>query len=255
MQSENGRPPSLSESQSKLLLDGLRMALARPGEHRLLRAGKLDGLFPSRNGAEVATHALAEGLIQTRRTEERGKSIIEWVEITPLGVEFVHRHDSPKAILRELRDTLHLTRAGLPDWLIGFERQLAEFNRHMADQLGEVTERLDRLTDRVERALRRAEAEPPTLAEQTRQLIPWGVAALAYLDRRQEMGVASAPLPEVFQALRLEGWELTLTEFQDGMRRLADLRALTFREGEAEQMDRPEFALLHQGRMCYFVQR
>src|ERR1700757_655235 len=87
------------------LLDALKSALAQPGEQRLFRSGKLTGLFPSRVGAnaEAALQALRDGLLESVRTETKGKTAIEWVRLTPRGVNFVHDHESPILVLRELR--------------------------------------------------------------------------------------------------------------------------------------------------------
>src|SRR5579872_663098 len=66
---------------TETLLEALKRGLARPGEHRLYKSGKLDGLFPGRAGAggEAAARALREGLIETARTETKGKTVIDWV--------------------------------------------------------------------------------------------------------------------------------------------------------------------------------
>ena len=87
---------------TEVLLDALKAALAAPGEHRLFRAGKLAGLFPSRAGpsADAALFALTDGLLETVRTETKGKIVTEWVKATPKAVTFVHDRDSPKAVLR-----------------------------------------------------------------------------------------------------------------------------------------------------------
>src|SRR5438093_8062267 len=102
------------------VLQALKQALAEPAEQRLYRSGKLPGLFPSRSGAsaEAAGRALREGLLEVARTETKGKTAIEWVRITPRGVDFVHDHESPVRVLEELHDTLQLTREGMPVWVL-----------------------------------------------------------------------------------------------------------------------------------------
>ena len=74
-------------TNDSLLLDALRRAVADPGDHRLFRAGKLPGLFPSRAGpsADAAKQAVATGLLEVVRTEAKGKLIAEWVRATPAG--------------------------------------------------------------------------------------------------------------------------------------------------------------------------
>src|SRR4051812_6249646 len=113
------------------LLDGLGRALAVPGEHRLFKAGKLDGLFAARTGAagEAASHALADGLLERVRIEVKGKTEIDWVRVTPRGVEYLHEPESPVRALPELRATPRASQDALPDWLEqmhGVMRQLGE---------------------------------------------------------------------------------------------------------------------------------
>ncbi len=52
----------MSDRTTELLLDALKRALAAPGEQRLYKSGKLEGLFPSRTGsaAEAAERACAK---------------------------------------------------------------------------------------------------------------------------------------------------------------------------------------------------
>ena len=109
------------------LLEALKFAIAKPGEHRLFRSGKLAGLFPNRAGssAEAALLAIREGLLETVRTETRGKIVTEWVRATPKAVGFVHDHDSPKSVLRELKELLDATRAGVPAWMAEAKQELA----------------------------------------------------------------------------------------------------------------------------------
>src|SRR4051794_6674604 len=85
------------EKRTELTLDALKRALSEPVSHRLFRSGKLAGLFPSRVGAsaDAALHAITDGLLETVRTEAKGKFIVEWVRVTPKGVAFVHDRDSP----------------------------------------------------------------------------------------------------------------------------------------------------------------
>src|SRR5260221_944483 len=100
--------PIVAERRAELLLDGLKMAIATPGEHRLFRFGRLAGLFPSRAGlsAEAAGLALRTGLLETVRYENRGKLVVEWVQATAEAVAHVHEHDSPKSLLRGLKEVL-----------------------------------------------------------------------------------------------------------------------------------------------------
>src|SRR5882724_13132025 len=94
-----------SEKVIDILLAALRAALADTGEHRLYKSGKLDGLFPSRNGAagDAAAEAMRDGYLEPVRSDVKGKITIEWVRLTPEGVEFIYQNDSAQAVLEEMR--------------------------------------------------------------------------------------------------------------------------------------------------------
>lgn len=240
-----------------LILDGLRGALAGPGEHRLFRAGKFQGLFVSRAGAagEAAEAALNAGFLDKVRTETRGKTLVEWVKLTPRGVDYLHAHESPQAVLRDLHETLQLTRDGVPTVFDGFRTDLHELSKRLELALASVLTRLDTLTARVEAAIRRTETEPAR-RNGLQEIVPWAMEALAYLDRRSTTGVTTpCNLPELFAALALKYPDLTLTSFHDGLRRLQDLRALELQPGDPTALAEPEYALLDGPRMLYHVSR
>lgn len=233
-----------------LILDAVKAA--GTGEHRLFRSGKLPGLFPSRAGAaaEAAVAAVRDGLLETARTEVRGKVVTEWVKATPKGLAFVHDHDSPKSVLRELAGVLQTARDGLPGWTADTRRELAEFAARFEDRAAAVLARLDDLADRVEAALRRAEATAPAVAGPVAGVVPWAVDALAHLDRRRG---EACPLPELFAAVRERSPELSLTDFQDGLRRLHDVRSVKL--VPADEMPEPEYAIVVEGELVYAVCR
>lgn len=237
--------------QTEIVVEALKAALAAPGEHRLFRSGKLPGLFPSRAGAsaEAALQALKDGLLETVRTETRGKVVTEWVTATPKAVLFTHEHDSPKAALRELRDVLKTTRAGVPVWLDESRQELAGLSQRFEQRAAEMLDRLDRLADRVEAALRRAEASTPAVGAGTAGVVPWAEAALEYLDRRR----GDCPLPELFAAVQDRYPDLTLPGFQDGLRRLHDARAV--RLVPTDDMPEPEYAIVADGALMYAAGR
>jgi hypothetical protein len=245
-----------SPRHTELLLDALKSALGRPGEHRLFRSGKLPGLFPSKAGtsAEAALFALRDGLLETVRTETRGRLVTEWVKATPKGVAFVHDNDSPKSVLKELKALLDTTRAGLPAWMVEARTDLASLSARFEERAAVVLERLDDLAARVEAALRRAEANPPRIAEPVGKVIPWAVEALEYIDRRATGGAAGeCPLPELFHAVRARFPELTLPAFHDGLRRLYDVRAV--RLTPMAEMTEPEYAIVIEGRLTFAAAR
>jgi hypothetical protein len=238
------------------LLAALKIAIAQPCEHRLFRSGKLAGLFPSRVGisSEAALLALREGLLEIVHTETRGKIVTEWVAATSKAVTFVHDHDSPKSVLRELRELLDTTRAGVPTWMAEAKQEVAALSTHFEVRAVAMLARLDNLATRVEAALRRADLYAPTVAEPVGQVVPWAVEALEYLDQRAVTGASGdCPLPELFHAVRVKCPELTLPGFHDGLRRLHDVRAI--RLSPTDEMSEPEYALLLGEKLMYRVWR
>jgi hypothetical protein len=78
--------------------------------------------------------------------------------------------------------------------------------------------------------------------------------ALEYLDARTETGVQGyCPLPELFAALRERLPSLTLPDFQDGVKRLHEMRALRLQP--ASEMAEPEYAVLVDDQLMYSAAR
>jgi hypothetical protein len=245
------------EKRETALLTGLRAALSGD-EHRLYRSGKLDGIFATKTGpvGEAAALAIREGLLEYSRTETKGRFEIEWVRLTAKGVEYLYEHDSPRAVLGEMRDMLAAARSGIPMWqdemLKSLERLATDITGEMARYLG----KLDALSKRVEEALRRAEVSPE-LNTALQTVVPWGSDALAYLDRRKAGGApGECALPELFGAVRGKHATLTLRDFHDGLRRLADNHAVRLAAWVGPgAIPQPEYALMADGRLMYHVGR
>lgn len=239
----------------ELLIAALARALAQPGEHRLYKAGKLDGLFPGRAGSsgDAAVRAVGEGLLERARVEVKGRTEIEWVRITPAGVEHLHRHRSPVQALHDLRDVLRANRQAVPLWLEEMRGAMREMEARLTADAAAWVERLAGIERQAAEALRRLEAAAPLLPEEVARQWPWAIDALNYLDRRRAGGAEDdCPLPELFAAVAAHHPGLSVEAFQDGMRQLNRRRAVLLRP--ADEMDRPEFALLD-GDCVYYLAR
>ena len=107
------------DRSTQILVEALQQALAHGEDQRLYKSGKLEGLFPGRTGpaGDAAAQALRDGLLEVVRAEARGRTTIEWVRLTPRGVDFLHDHQSPAAALNELRHALRLNQQAVPVWL------------------------------------------------------------------------------------------------------------------------------------------
>lgn len=249
----------MKDRQSDLLLEVLKQALASPGEHRLFRAGKLVGLFPGRTGPSVqaAERALREELLRRTRTEVRGKSEIEWVEITPQGVDFLHRHESPTQALHDLRAALRSNQQSLPVWLAEMTRHLRDLEARLTTEAAQWRVRLESMEQRLNDTLRRLESASPLVPPEVLAGHPWAMDALNYLDRRRAGGgVGGCPLPELFAAVKPLHGDLSLASFHDGLRRLHQRRAIELRPvDDPTSMRQPEFAMLDGDAVYYLALR
>jgi len=241
---------------TEAVLSALKQAMAGPGEQRLFRSGKIAGLFPSKGGvnAEAAARALREGLLEMVRTEAKGKTVIEWVRLTPRGVNLVHESESSVQVLRELRAELRTNRDGIPAWLARVRQDLLDAGDRVTEEVRKFAQRIEVLAARVDEALQRAQAAEPAVSDGLAQAIPWAADALAYLDRRPP---GDCPLPELFAAVRERHTDLSLMAYQEGLRRLYDRRLLRLKPfaAPADEMPQPEHALLDGSAVFYYAAR
>jgi hypothetical protein len=250
----------VADKAVEVILEALKQTLADPREQRLFRSGKLDGLFASRGSVngEAAALALRDGLLEVVRTETKGKTTVEWVRLTPKGVNFLHEHESPRRALEDLRAVLQANREGVPIWLADMRREMQALGDRLAEQARLWTHRLETLSQRAEEALRRAEAADAVGADGVPDSLPWARDALAYLDRRGAGGGSGpCPLPELFAAVRHEHADLSITAFHDGLRRLRERRALRLHAftGPPDELQEPEYALLDGPAVLYYAAR
>src|SRR5262249_45935468 len=142
-----GGRAAMSERADEHLLSALKRALAEPGEHRLYRGGKLAGLFANPHGPAggAAAPAVFPGVFEVVRTETKGKITTEWVRLTPRGVDYLHDHESPLAVLRELRTALNTTQAGVPVFLGQMQQDWQAFSAQMVEQMKLTLKRLETL--------------------------------------------------------------------------------------------------------------
>jgi hypothetical protein len=242
------------------LVRALKEALAEPGEHRLFKSGKLAGLFPGRTGtnAEAAARALRDGLLEVARTEMKGKTAVEWVRLTPAGVEFLGAHESPRRAVEQLREVLQAAREGLPAWQQEVRAELKALGDRLEEETRRFGQRLEALTRQAEAALARLEQEQARLPDGVAGSVPWAHDALGYLENRRTGGAAGdCPLPELFAALQRQHADLSVTAFHEGLRRLQEGRAVRLLPfaAPAAELPQPEFALYDRSAVFYYVAR
>ena len=240
----------------QILIDALRGGVDC-AEVRLYRAGKIPGLFNGKTAvnAELARQAVADGLIEILRAEVKGKAPVEFVRVTPKGVEFVLSADSPIRALEELKATLEINQAGLPAWLADLRTQVDDIGRRFLDEVEGLNQRFDAMAARVSEALRRVEKFGPPVPEGAAGSLPWAHDAIEYLDQRDNSGMGErCALPELFGHLAAREEELTIRDFHTGLRRLHDrgLVRLFPADRDAGPAE-PEYALLDGASVYYFA--
>ncbi|MCI0638171.1 MAG: hypothetical protein L0Y72_25045 [Gemmataceae bacterium] len=243
---------------TEILVEALRLG-AEGGEQRLYRTGKVPGLFAARNSltAEIAARALDDGLLETVRTETKGKTTTEWVRVTSKGVAYLLEHDSPVKVLDELRGLLQANQDGIPNWIADSQRQLAELSQRLTGEVETMGRRLESLAGRVMEALKRIDHLQSPLPEGIAGALPWAHAAVEYLDKRQRSGLPErCPLPDLFAHLKDKETGLSIADFHSGLRRLHDRgRVRLLPHDGVEGPPEPEFALLDGAAVFYFAAR
>jgi hypothetical protein len=249
----------MSDKILSALLEGLQRAVSQPGEQRLFKSGKLDGIFLGRAGVngEAAARAIREGLLEGTRTETKGKTTIEWVRLTPAGVRFLHDHESPLKALEALRTTLQTTRDGVPAWLAEMRQKLHALEQTLSADAQRFLHHLEALSRRVEEGLQKLQAATPPAPAGLTKSVPWAGELLTYLESRATLGATGpCPLPELFAALAPRFAHLSLTDFHAGLRTLNDSKALRLLPfTEAGELTQPEYAMLEGDRVLYFATR
>ena len=237
------------------LLEALKVAAREGSEVRLYRRGQLPGLFAqrTRNHAEAAKQAIADGLLENTRIETVGKTSVEWVHITPKGFDYLLNSESPIRALEELRDVLALNEQGMPQWVAEMNTRISEHARKYVDEVQQMRRRLDELTRRVEQALERIE----TGKTNSPAPVAWTHDALDCLDRRQAVGLGPrCALADLFATLKEKHAELTIRDFHAGLKRLHEEHVLElFPSTGPGDTPGPEYALLDQAAVYYYGAR
>jgi hypothetical protein len=241
--------------QRKLaLLEALKFGAQAGGEIPLYRRGKSPGLFAQRTriAAEIASQAVADGLLETARVEANGKASIEWMRVTPKGFKFLLDSESPARALDELREALAANQQGLPKWAAELRGRIDELATQMASEVAAMRERLEQMSKTVADAIERLEEQK---THGPAAFVPWGHETLDLLARRRQVGLGTrCPLAELYAALKEHYPELTIKDFHAGLRQLRASKAIALLTGnDADDTPGPECALLDGASVYYYV--
>jgi hypothetical protein len=197
----------MADRNAPLNLEALNRALAEPAGLPLYALKGETGLFPlTAPGRRAAQTCIEAGYLQTLRTETRGKTSIEICAITDHGVEYLRQQQSPRQVLEaclhaidqrgfEMVELLTLTRR--------CQQTLESLKAHVGKVLAELPD-----------------VDPPALQKRA-ETAGWQTETLTQLsDWQRSHGHEDCPLPELYERARQRTPDLTLGQFQDGLRAL-----------------------------------
>jgi len=233
------------------LLEALKVAATDRGELRLYRRGKLPGLFVhrTRSNAEIANQAVKDGLLEVTRVEASGKATVEWVRITPKGLDYLLESESPVRALLELGEALAANQDGLPTWAAQMQARIDAMAQSFNADVVAMRRQLESLSHRVIEAIDRLEAAHAPMP------VPWTQEMLDFLQRRQQVGLGTrCPLEDLFASLRANHTALTIKEFHAGLKHLRDDGTIALMPSVPNgDSSAPEYALLDGVAVYYYV--
>jgi hypothetical protein len=241
------------DQNTAVLLEALKVGAQEGAEMRLYRRGKLPGLFAQRN-SDAASQALEQKLLEMTRTETEGKATIEWVRITPKGLEFLLDSESPVRALDELRAALAGNQQGLPAWAAQMQERIDDLSKQFAAEVAAMRSRLDQMAQQVEAAIARIETAQQKAAPPN---VPWGGETLAYLERRKQVGLGTrCPLADLYTTLKEKHADMSIKEFHTGLKQLQLGKAIELLPSAGNgDTPGPEYALLDGPALYYYVAR
>jgi hypothetical protein len=236
----------MADRSSQLLLDALSRAVADPAGLPLYTSKSVPGLFPATAAARTAAQRCKdEQFVKVVRTESRGKAVQEVCAITDKGLAYLLTQASPRQVLEDLVRAVESRQAQLGE-LVAAARQtqssLEAFKALAATVLQQV----------ARQGTGQVNGSPPG----ANGVANWDAAALAHLQQRQASGaLEDCPLPELFHAAGQSYSKLTIGQFHDGLRRLADEGRIYLHPWTGPLYDLPEppYALLIGHEVAYYA--
>ena len=272
----------MSNKSSEIIITALRRAAVEPAGLPL-HGGHRQSLFAaSVSGKKAAQLCKSEGLLQTLRTESRGRSLREICAITEKGLAYLLHQVSPKHVLEDLVQALHFQQAQVGDLLAtarGWQANLdacktlveqvvrqgiksswaagngnGKTDRARGDQMNHAeslgfapaasSEPLDPAGAKPKSAERDSEAPISSLREPIlSQLRLW----------RESSAAGDCPLPELFQ--RVEQNRFTIGQFHDQLRLLHEQELIYLHPwtGPLPEIPEPAIAFLVGHGIAYYA--
>jgi hypothetical protein len=250
----------LSDKSKEIIITGLRRAAVEPAGLPL-HGGRQSLFAASASGKKAAQHCKSEGLLQTLRTDSRGRSIREICAITEKGLAYLLRQVSPKHVLEELVQALHSQQNQVGELLATAHRWQANLDACKTlvekvlrresswaahDGNGKTECVPGEPMDRTEspKAKTMGNSDTPTLREAIHsQLRQW----------RESAAASDCPLPELFRCV--EQNRFTIGQFHDQLRVLHEQELIYLHPwtGPLPEIPEPAVALLIGHGIAYYA--
>lgn len=244
----------MADKSTQLILDALTRAAADPGGLPLYAQKAEPGLFPATSIAKAAAEkAKAEGLIEIRTSEAKGRAARDVCVLTDKGVQFLTRQSSPKRVIEDFVRILEERQSTVAE--------LSESVARMATGLetihAAVAAVLPRLTDHpaingtamngtLTRQRPIATAASDTLiADVKARLAEWHATSGTAHD---------CPLPELFRKLEAAN-TASVGVYHDALRQLHDDHQIYLHPwtGPLYALPEPAFALMVGHEVAYYA--
>ena len=254
-----------SVNMDELILSALERAVSDPTPRKLQGTNAKPGIFV---GSTAAVKAAAErclelGLIEMRGEQKAKNKAVSLYGIAPAGVTYLLEQSPAYQALR----TAQAGVAGLSDWTAACQRTLSQVVEH----LGKLREVVQHAAARVQppdikpllAALQPARTEPAPAAvaappAASAGLTPELTNELLRFVQQQKRQAPLRPveLPQLWRFARTRLPALTLGQFHDAVRRLAEARQLRLSPFTQAmyQLAEPECAMIVGREVMYYVE-
>jgi len=231
----------LADKSTPLILEALSRAAAEPAGLSLYAGKGARGLFASSAAArQAAQRCKAEGLLQSVRTETRGKSITEVCAITEKGLAYLLAQTSPKQVIEDFIRALD-ARQGQLSSVVDSVRQM----QSSLEAIRAVAERL---------ALDATRPVGPLPSANGSGILESEIDS--HLSRWHDTGANSdCPLPDLYRRALKSAPHLTIGQFHDCLRKLHEEEHIYLHPWTGPLCDLPEpsLALLIGHEIAYYA--
>jgi hypothetical protein len=233
----------MADRATQLLLDGLVRAAADPTGSPLFDGKAGSGLFTANNaGKSVAQRCKDEGFLRIVRTENKGKTAVEFCALTDKGLSYLLSQANPRQLIEDLLRALETRHAQAEEMVAAARRMQSS---------------LDGLRAVAETVLRQL-LQAPASADRSDESEPWLAGVVPYLEQRHEAGAPEdCALPELFYHARQFAPTLTIGQFHDALRRLLESGRIYLHPWTGPLYDLPEppLALLVGHEIAYYASK